>query len=290
MAHVAHGKALALCISLLAHAAVALFLLLVAYSTPGTTPAGAGSDLVLSLFEDHDPPRLRAPPGEEEQHANEADFPVKVEEPGIAAGPTVPAPVLVGSAPGNSVPAGLGHPPGKGTAARHGGLFAVPPHARSVVFVVDRSLSMGLNGALARARQEVQASLSALSQATSFQVVFYNGQAEVLRIHGRRSFLTPDAETLRAVDQEIEHIVAAGPTDHVYALKTGLSLRPEVLFFVTDADDLTDQQVRELTRLNDRRTAIHAVELNRRRPEPDSPLQRLARDNGGTHRQVSPTD
>jgi hypothetical protein len=289
MTRVAYGKALALCISLLAHAAVALFLLLIANSTPGRIPADAGRDLVLSLFEDHHPASLRAPPGEEEQHANEADFPVKVEEPGIAVGPAVPAPVLVGTAPGKPASTGVGNAGVSGNTAR-GRIFAVPAHARSVVFVVDRSLSMGLNGALARARQEVLASLSQLSPETSFQVVFYNGQAEVLRIDGRCGFLTRDVETLRAVGQEIQHIVAAGPTDHVRALKTGLSLRPEVLFFVTDADDLTDQQVRELTRLNAHRTAIHAVELSRRRPDADGPLQRLVRENGGTHRQVSPVD
>jgi hypothetical protein len=84
--------------------------------------------------------------------------------------------------------------------------------------------------------------------------------------------------------------VAAGGTDHVQALCRGLALHPDVLFFVTDADDLPLEKIDYISRCN-RGTAIHAIELSRRRnPRPAGPLAQLARGNGGTYRQVSAGD
>lgn len=60
-----------------------------------------------------------------------------------------------------------------------------------------------------------------------------------------------------------------------------------MIFLVTDADDLTDAQVLEVTRLNAGRTAIHTVELSlANRQRAFMPLQRLARENGGRYQAV----
>ena len=83
-----------------------------------------------------------------------------------------------------------------------------------------------------------------------------------------------------------------GGTDHVPALKRALALHPEVIFFLTDADELTEKQVNEITWFNPQRSEcrshIYTIELNTRNRGRDfMPLQILARNNGGTYQAVS---
>jgi hypothetical protein len=178
-----------------------------------------------------------------------------------------------GTSPGGEVP---------------GGLLDVPPAARSVVYLLDRSLSMGESDALARARGELIASLRRLPPATRFQVIPYNRQAEPLRVLGQVGLLPADEDAVREAERQVTALPASGSTDHARALLRGLALRPDVLFLLTDADDLSDRDVRDVTLRNQGRTAIHAVELSRRAGRADSPLRRLAAANRGTYRCVPP--
>ncbi len=295
MAHPSRGAGLALLLSLAAHGLLALVLSCVAGPAPAppdTFVEDPLHDLSLSMA---DPPAARdpAPPasGQEEQHPREADFPVVLGE--APAAPPVtdvapPAPVVVGLPVGRRHRGATGDGPDGEPAAARPALLQAPPAARSVVYVLDRSLSMGLNGALARARRETLAGLARLPEGACFQVILYNRQAEPLRVGGRSGLLPADGPTREAVARELDRVAAAGNTDHARALRQGLLLRPDVLFLVTDADDLSDRDVLEVTRLNAGRTAIHAVELTRGRDDADGPLRRLAALNGGTCRRVPP--
>jgi hypothetical protein len=146
--------------------------------------------------------------------------------------------------------------------------------------VIDHSLSMGPSGALAAARAELLASLEALPAATVFQVIFYNNVAEPLRLGHVRGMLPADPDTLRSAAAIARATWAEGNTDHVQALRCGLGLRPDVLFLVTDADDLSPDQVRAVTSFNGGRTVINTVCLARR-PQGTAALELLARANGG---------
>jgi hypothetical protein len=140
---------------------------------------------------------------------------------------------------------------------------------------------MGLSGALAVARRELLAGLDALPPEAQFGVILYNRQAESIG-------LLPATEANRAaVARRVEGLRAEGGTDHLAALRRALALDPDVIFFVTDADEMTTEQVRNVALLNRGRAVIHAVELNNdgeRRDE--TPLKMLARQSGGTHRVV----
>jgi hypothetical protein len=165
----------------------------------------------------------------------------------------------------------------------------VSAKARSVVYVVDRSASMGLNGAWARACREVRASLSRLPAGTRFQVIPYNRQAEPLVLQGSLDLAASGPAAPDEVTRALDALHPGGSTDHARALRRGLAFRPDFLFLLTDADDLGEKEVASVTTFNQRRTAIHTVELSRRQhTRPDSPLARLAADNRGTYRRVSP--
>ena len=70
-------------------------------------------------------------------------------------------------------------------------------------------------------------------------------------------------------------------------LQQAIRLRPDVIFFLTDADDLNPADVRALTQINAGRSAIHVVELTlENRDRLDMPMHRLASGNHGGYRAV----
>jgi hypothetical protein len=165
--------------------------------------------------------------------------------------------------------------------------FQVTAHGRSFVYVIDRSASMGRNGALEAAKRELLASLELLPPETWFQIIAYNRDAQPLRIGGRTDLVPVTEENKRQVARLCESLNAEGGTEHLGALKRALLLQPDVIFFLTDADDLKAEHVQEVSRLNGGRRVIHTIELsppNHHRNH--RPLQVLARANHGQHRAV----
>jgi hypothetical protein len=166
--------------------------------------------------------------------------------------------------------------------------FEIGVPAGSVVYVIDRSASMGLRGALGLAKQELLASLEKLPAETRFQIIIYNRLAECLKIGGRTDLVPASLENKREVVALLESVRPEGSTDPLPALRRALALRPEVIFFLTDADDFDVRQVAALTQLNHGRTAIHSIEMNTlHRNRDDLPLQVLARNNRGQYRAIA---
>jgi hypothetical protein len=194
--------------------------------------------------------------------------------------------------PGAAGPSGEGGPAAAGAPSGlpGGGLFPLAASAASVVYVLDRSMSMGPDGALEVACRELLASLRRLPASARFQVIAYNLAAEPLPINGRVDLVPAEPPVIEQAARALGDLDARGGTNHARALFRGLTLHPAVLYLITDADDLPPEDVQHLTRFNHDRpspTAIHAVELTRRRnPPPDGPLARLAHANGGTYRRV----
>jgi len=181
--------------------------------------------------------------------------------------------------------------------ASAGGLGSGPPgltsffesggRGRTVVYVIDRSLSMGISGALEVAKQELLASLRRLPENVRFQVIFYNRSAEVLEVSGRTELLEATAENKQAAAARVANLRAEGGTNHLFAIRRALALEPEVIFFVTDAADLTLEEAQTVTRQNHNRSAIYAIELcTQTRAADDRPLDFLARANRGSYHSV----
>jgi hypothetical protein len=158
-----------------------------------------------------------------------------------------------------------------------------------VVYVIDRSVSMGLNGSLRLALRELLDSLKRLPDGTRFQVVLYNQRPDMLYLQHHYDLAVLDDTARRAVAQAVANLTAFGGSNHREALEQALNFRPDVLYLVTDGADLGPAEVNALTRLNQGRTAIHAVELGRH-GGPDSPLHALANANGGSYRVVAPAE
>jgi hypothetical protein len=158
--------------------------------------------------------------------------------------------------------------------------FGVPAVGKSVMFVLDRSASMGLDGRLDRARRELAASLRRLPPTARFQVIAYNKAADPVRLLGCAGLLPATPNAVEAVIAAVERLPAEGGSEHAKALIAAIDLGPDVIYFLTDEDDLESRDVLAVTRHNRGRVSIHALCL----VPPgggESPMQRLARDNRG---------
>jgi hypothetical protein len=159
--------------------------------------------------------------------------------------------------------------------------------ARSVVFLIDRSMSMWFNNGLEAAKRELATKLERLPATTRYQVLFYDDKVVCFASVERDGLLPNTEETRRQITALMKSIHARGATDHLAALLRALALRPEAILFITDADDFRRDQVRTITDANQGKTAVHALQWSLTAAENES-LKELARLNRGTYRQLGP--
>ena len=110
-----------------------------------------------------------------------------------------------------------------------------------------------------RARQELYASLGQLSENQTFYVIFYNHQTFPMFFPQNAQALVPaKAEFLDKARNWIAKFEPGGGTDPREAFLLALSLKPEVIFFLTDGN------IPPVTRFvakqaNKSRTIIHTI-------------------------------
>ena len=171
-------------------------------------------------------------------------------------------------------------------------LFGIVAEGYKFVYAFDRSGSMGGSGrsSLKAVKAELIKSLKNLDSVHQFQIIFYNQRPAVFHptgTPGRLSFATK--RNKERVRRFIDSISAEGGTAHVEALRMAIRLQPDVIFFLTDADEpkLTPDELSKI-----RRTAagviINTIEFGpgpqpQLKPAEESFLAQLARQNGGRY-------
>jgi hypothetical protein len=192
----------------------------------------------------------------------------------------------VGSAQGAADGPGRG-PPAIGGQARTQ-VFGVEGEGYKFVYLFDRSGSMGGTGnsALAVAKAQLLQSLNSLGRNHQFQIIFYNHKNWVFNPTGegnRLLFATDRNKELAA--RFVRGMTADGGTHHEDALLAAIALRPDVIFFLTDADEprLWPSQLDRLRR-RAAGVTIHAIEFGFG-PQQNARnfLVQLAEQNGGQH-------
>jgi hypothetical protein len=187
-----------------------------------------------------------------------------------------------GGGSGGGSGSGIGRNIGPGTQ-----FFGTRDHAHSFAYVIDCSGSMASRNSLDVAKRELLASLNQLPPDTEFAVIFYNLQARLLSDpQGRKGLMTATVANKARVEAQLRTIVPDGGTDHLTALRAALVMKPEVIFFLTDADLMTNGDVNEV--LAEVGTArIQAVEFGRGTSFGyGTPLRRLATTTGGSYRYI----
>jgi hypothetical protein len=201
--------------------------------------------------------------------------------------------------PHAEVPAtpGLGRGIGStGGGGRHGSrgttpFFGIVDVGSRFVYVIDCSGSMYNHNAMGAAKNELLRSLHTLNRYQQFQIVFYNTDQKWLKAPGKIDFrfFAADEKGLRLAGDFISEIEAGGGTVHLAAVDLALRLHPDVLFFLTDGGKpgLSDFDLDEIKRLNDRHTRIHCVQFSSA-DDPDAAiatdfLRKLAAQNDGEY-------
>lgn len=150
-------------------------------------------------------------------------------------------------------------------------------------FVFDRSGSMGGPGysPIMAAKAELVRSLQSLQSNQQFQIIFYNEDPLVF----------PPGNMLLATDFNrreafafLSDVSADGGTDHWRALEAALKQHPDVVFFLTDADEppLTGAELEQI-RKNAAGTQINTIEFGIGPQTRKNFLARLAEMNGGQY-------
>lgn len=223
-----------------------------------------------------------------------------------------------GGGSGGGSGGGVGRGVGPGTE-----FFGARERAGSYTYVIDCSGSMATRRSLDIAKRELLASLNQLPPDAQFGIVFYNLQATVfadpqktkgmdfLRVvlapsnnetpQDRTKTITLDqlgtdvlmpatSANKERVRTQLGRVVPDGGTDHMIAIRTAFALKPEVIYFLTDADLMTASDVDNLLAEHGK-TRIQAIEFGRGADlEGDqAPLSKLARATGGQYRYVDVT-
>jgi hypothetical protein len=150
--------------------------------------------------------------------------------------------------------AGGGGGAGEGTGSRGGTgrgigpgteFFGLRDRAGSYAYAIDCSSSMTTRAGTVRggmnsldvAKRELLASLDPLPRDSKFGVVFYNDSATVFTDPaGRKELMTASPSNKTRLRTKIADLAPLGGTDQMAALRAALALRPEVIFYLTDAD------------------------------------------------------
>jgi hypothetical protein len=193
---------------------------------------------------------------------------------------------------------GSGAGSGKGRGGPLGGrartkLYGIEADGYKFIYVFDRSGSMGGSGRntpLSSAKANLLASLDSLGDTHQFQIIFYNEKPTMFALAGHPDRLVfGNAENRATAQQFVRGITADGGTRHEEALWMALKMQPDVIFFLTDADqpELSPSQLEKIQRANSGRTSINTIEFGLGpQIQSDNFLMRLARDNNGKYAYV----
>ena len=100
---------------------------------------------------------------------------------------------------------------------------------------------------------------------------------------GQKVLMAATASNKVRVRTQLATIMPDGGTNHMEALREALKLKPEVIFFLTDADMMSNNNVNEIL-AEVGSTRIQAVEFGLGTPlEQRTPLGRLATTTGGRY-------
>lgn len=160
---------------------------------------------------------------------------------------------LTGDTAGEMTAGSSGQPANLAGGAATVSVFGVQGTGHKFVYAFDRSDSM--NGApLAAAKRQLMQGLNSLATTHQFQILFFNHNVSLFDINlGQPRIAFADDRNKQLAERFVSGIIADGGTDRYEALRKSLLLEPDVVFFLTDADDpMTPVEMQRIADLNRR--------------------------------------
>jgi hypothetical protein len=163
-------------------------------------------------------------------------------------------------------------------------IYGAEAEGSKFVFVFDRSVSMD-GEPLASAKRELIQGIQGLKSTHQFHIIFFNQEPRSFQLGpgGRLPFA--DDQTKKLAEKFVGGITAAGGTNRMSALSMAMKTKPDVIFFLTDADDpLSATDVDSIFRNNGGITSINTIEFGYG-PNPGGAnfLTRMAAQNSGKY-------
>ena len=161
----------------------------------------------------------------------------------------------------------------------------------TIVYLIEMRSSMGGNR-LKVAKSQLKASLQSLQPNQKFAVIFYNKYRERLRLRRQadQSMYFATDVNKELAGHEVDRVNSAPGADHMPALLQAISLKPDVIYFLTDGDEpeLFPAQLAEIRRLAGSLT-IHVVKISNGTPSSRGRdwLERLASQSKGEYREIN---
>ena len=176
----------------------------------------------------------------------------------------------------------LGTPDGNGT-----GFFPIFRGAKSVVFVVDASGSLNAN--FDYVKVELRRTIQRLQGKQQFDVIFFSGgPLREMPINNLRGLQHASPNNRDAAIKWVAKQFARGETEPAEALRRAMTLKPELICFLTDGL-IPRETVDELARMNkDHATQINTIGFVSK--EGEAVLKEIARAHRGDYRFVSEDD
>jgi hypothetical protein len=166
-------------------------------------------------------------------------------------------------------------------------IFGVKGTGNRFVYAFDKSDSMnGYEGRPLRAAKEAMlTSIESLGEINQFQIVFYNNDQDVFKRGNDATMFFGTPEVKLAARRFIQGVVASGGTDHLQALRHALSLQPDVVFLLTDAEGgFTSDELRQIAEWNRSGAVINAIEFGQgAQNDGDRSLEALVRQHRGQY-------
>ena len=163
---------------------------------------------------------------------------------------------------------------------------------KTFVYIIDTSSSMA-GSRLKVAQGQLKASLRLLQPNQKFAVIFYNDEHRKrlkLRRQDEQSMYFATDINKELAGHEVDRETAGCGTAHMPALLEAVSLKPEVIYFLTDGDEpeLSPAELAEIHRLAGSMT-IHVVKFGDGTLSSRGPtwLQRLAHQSNGEYREFN---
>jgi Ca-activated chloride channel family protein len=174
--------------------------------------------------------------------------------------------------------------PGGGIGGDAVPFFGARAVGKKFAYVLDASGSMV--DAIDVAKAELLASLQQLQPPQEFQIVFYTLHPDPIPVPGRGGLLLATEANRAIARQFIRMRQPDSGTEHLAALRLALSWKPDVLFFLTDAEDprLRQADLDKVRSWNRSQCQIHAIEFGRGADlGGDNFLKKIARQNHGSY-------
>lgn len=131
------------------------------------------------------------------------------------------------------------------------------PAGRSIVYLIDRSSSMSRDGAWKKVLECMTVTMEQLEPDSRFAIVAYNSSTTSFAPRFVSRTETNHLDALKWLQQ----LRPEGRSEHLIGFREALSLRSDVVFLITDADDLDTTETRAIRRMMPEKTRFHAVIL-----------------------------